>query len=133
MSKSPSAARRTEYLIGDEVAGEVATVEVGYRVPMILDRVKELGARIKYILATHRHRDHIGGASALKAESGSPNAAFKTIPKMDVPQDDGDELFVGNVQIEVLHTQGHTSDSVCFLFNGQKLLSGDTMYVGRAS
>ncbi len=125
--------KNVAYIVGDEKSGEVATVDVGYKHKMILDRVTELRAQIKYILATHRHRDHIGCATKIKRETDAPIAAFKTIPIIDIPLDDGDELQLGDLRIEVLHTPGHTSDSICFLINHEKLLAGDTLYVGRAS
>lgn len=48
-----------------------------------------------------------------------------------MPPEDGDVLQVGSVPIEVLHTPGHTPDSICLLVGGKKLLIGDTMFVGK--
>ena len=124
--------KNVAYIVGDEKSGEVAVVDVGFKHDMILEYVKELGARVKYIFATHHHSDHMGCATAIKSETGAPFAAFRTIPGVDIPLYDGDELRVGNVRIEVLHTPGHTPDSICFLINREKLLTGDMLYVGKA-
>jgi len=123
--------KNVAYLVGDERGGDVAAVDVGYNPELILDRVHRHGGRLKYVMATHRHRDHIGAAEVLREATGARLAAYKTVPNVDVPLEDGDGLGVGTVRIKVLHTPGHTPDSVCFLIAGQKLLSGDTLYVGK--
>jgi len=122
--------RNVAYIVGDSETGEVAVVDAGFKPDLILERVDRLGAIVKYILATHSHRDHMGAAAALKQATGAPLAAYKTVPGVDVPLSDGDKLQVGGVCIEVIHTPGHTWDSVCFLVGGQKLVTGDTLYVG---
>jgi glyoxylase-like metal-dependent hydrolase (beta-lactamase superfamily II) len=119
------------YLVGDEQAGEVAAVDVGYQPDRVLRRLGELGVRLKYVLATHRHRDHVGAVPRLRRMTGAPFAAFKTVEGVDVPLDHGDEVRVGDVPVRVIHCPGHTPDSICLLVNGGKLLTGDTLFAGK--
>src|SRR4051794_40531028 len=63
--------RNLAYIIGDGAANEVALVDVGFNPGRVLGRVKALGAKVKLILATHGHRDHVGAAPALKKATGA--------------------------------------------------------------
>ena len=134
-----SSRKNTAYLIGDEESGDMAVVDIGHRPDRILERVDALGGRLKYMLATHGHRDHIGKAEAIariREKTGTRLAAFKTVKDLvldDVPLDDGDLLEFGRIRVKVIHTLGHTDDSVCFLVDGKRLLTGDTLFVGRVS
>lgn len=123
------------YIIGDELTRECVTVDVGRRPKVdpqpVFDRLGELGVRVKYNLATHSHSDHMGDRTELKAKTGAPVAACQAISGVDLPLNRGDVLQVGSIQIEVISTPGHTSDSVCYLVNQKKLLTGDTLFVGR--
>lgn len=111
-------------LFGDET--ELAAVDVGFQPELILHRVRQLGIPLKHIFATHGHRDLIGGAPMVQQATGAQIAAFDS-PQADFRLKDGDTLYVGAATAEVLHTP----DSVCFLVQGKKLLTGDTMYVGK--
>ena len=131
--------KNVAYLVGDEKSGEVAVVDAGYNPHLILGRIEDLGVSVKYILATHRHADHIRAAPTLRRVTGALLAAFKQPFKgapeieggVDLKLDHGDELRVGRVRIQVIHTPGHTSDSICLLVNNEKLFTGDTLYVGK--
>ncbi len=92
------------------------------------------GTTPQYILMTHNHIDHIGALSALKTALGVPIAAhLLDADKLPVPVDTlisgGDTVSFGNIQIQVLHTPGHTPGSLCFLTDGY-LISGDTLFPG---
>ncbi len=102
-----------------------------------LELAKERGAKIKYILETHFHADFVSGHIDLANATGAaivfgPNA----MPEYKAYiASDHEVLRVGNSEIEVLHTPGHTIESTCFLFSDKNsdsryLFTGDTLFVG---
>jgi len=98
----------------------------------VLEQVR--GVTIKYILMTHGHADHTGALTELKSSLGAPVAAHPddsgSLPDPpDILLEDGQMLSFDDVQLEVLHTPGHTPGSVCFL-TGAYLVSGDTLFPG---
>jgi glyoxylase-like metal-dependent hydrolase (beta-lactamase superfamily II) len=92
------------------------------------------GTHPQYILMTHNHMDHVGALVELKSTLKVPLAAHRDdaagLPvKPDQYLDDGDTISCGDIQIEVLHTPGHTPGSLCFL-TATYLISGDTIFPG---
>ena len=88
----------------------------------------------KYILITHTHMDHLGAVFELKSKLGVPVAAHPLDARRlcSPPESllgDGDGVSFGNLELEVLHTPGHTPGSLCFL-TGKYLISGDTIFPG---
>ncbi|MFQ5658115.1 MAG: MBL fold metallo-hydrolase [Candidatus Methylomirabilales bacterium] len=97
--------------------------------------------RITHIIETHIQADHLSGCHELAAKTGAPIYLHEAARAQFVfrPLRDGDELELGNVQIRVLHTPGHSSDSICLLVTDKTrgpepwlLLTGDTLFVGDA-
>lgn len=95
----------------------------------VLTRVAELGARVVLTLLTHNHFDHAESAHRWAELTGAPVRGAG----LGAEFEDGEQLLVGELQIEVLLTPGHTSDSVCFIVPGEGLLlTGDTV-LGRGT
>jgi hydroxyacylglutathione hydrolase len=139
-------------LMGDEEAGEAIVIDPGDEVGRIQRRLTELGLKLKQILVTHAHIDHVGGALRLKRLTGAPiflnendlpllkmmesQAGWLGIPTPETaPPDESlsDGLIVGleRYPAQVLHTPGHTQGSVCLHFVPLKLLiAGDTLFAG---
>ncbi len=97
-----------------------------------MDRLK--GTNPKYILLTHNHFDHLGALAELHSKLKVPLAAhaldtgnLPSSPEMLLS--DGDDISVGNLKFEVMHTPGHTPGSLCFRVGGY-LISGDTIFNG---
>lgn len=92
------------------------------------------GTNLKYIALTHNHFDHTGALVELRSRMKAPLAAHSAdSPALPIQPDivlkDGDVLKTGKINIEVLHTPGHTPGSLCFK-TGKHLISGDTIFPG---
>ena len=139
------------YLVYDEDTKKAVLIDATAPVPELLDIVKNLGLDVEYILLTHGHFDHILGLTELKKALGAEavichddliisdniNEFTRFFGGMEesVPPvyekfiKDGDVITVGNMQIKVIHTPGHTQGGVCYLLN-DNLFSGDTLFMG---
>lgn len=137
------------YLLTDEKTGEGAVVDPAWYGDALKTAIGN--TKIKYILLTHGHFDHIYGVHGLKEASGAsvvihPNDADhlkdpkKSLAESNMPQkqtpveadilvNDGDVLFLGDEKITVMHTPGHTMGSVCYIVESDRVIfSGDTLF-----
>src|SRR5579863_147276 len=139
-------------LLGDEDGGEAIVIDPGDEVSRIYRRISDLGLKVKQILVTHAHIDHVGGALKLKRLTGAPillnendlpllkmmdmQAAWVGVPPPEVVPpdaslDEGLKVGLERYPAQVLHTPGHTQGSVCLHFAPMKLLiAGDTLFAG---
>ncbi|MBI4593065.1 MAG: MBL fold metallo-hydrolase, partial [Candidatus Rokubacteria bacterium] len=128
------------YLIGCGQAGEAIVVDPGRdRVDEYLRLAAKKGLRITRILETHTHADHISGNRDLAALAKAPillHRAAKAVFDHE-PVEDGQEIKIGNVGLKLLHTPGHTPDSLCLLVTDHTrgndpwfVLTGDTLFIG---
>src|SRR3990170_3917137 len=119
------------YIIADENTREAAVVDSSYNADEIARILKTERFSLKYVINTHGHSDHTAGNQELLSAFSAKTVAHelsKTEP--DIAVKDGDIIAVGAVRIKVIHTPGHTPDSICLLVNERKLLTGDTLFVG---
>ncbi|MBF8267543.1 MAG: fold metallo-hydrolase [Dehalococcoidia bacterium] len=98
----------------------------------LLEEAKD--TRVKAILITHNHRDHLGGLKEIQAATAAPlaihsedAAALTESPSFLVKE--GDIIKAGTIGLKVIHTPGHTPGSVCYLV-GRHLFAGDTLFPG---
>ncbi len=118
------------YIIGDEESGEAAVVDPHGEVDRIIRLASEKQLKIKYVLNTHSHFDHVGGNEELARKTGAKIVAHEAAPtRKDVQVKDGDNVRIGKITMKVLHTPGHTIEAVCYLVD-KKLLTGDTLFIG---
>ena len=89
------------------------------------------GLRIRYVVDTHTHADHFSATRQLASQLGVPTVMHRAspAPTVDLRVDDGEMLIVGKLRLQVLHTPGHTSDSMC-LVAGDRVFTGDTLLIG---
>ena len=92
--------------------------------------IKENNLKIKYIVNTHHHFDHTIGNEAMVESTKAPIIQHENSElKHDITVKDGDFIEFGNSKLKVLHTPGHSQDSICLVGDG-KIFSGDTLFVG---
>ena len=139
------------YLIIDENSKEAALIDCSAVDENINKELENNDAKLKYILLTHGHFDHIAGIRPNpevkvvmhKADLGWLNKVNQylpmfgmpemTVPEIDVFVEDGNVIKLGDIEIKVIHTPGHTQGGVCYLME-DNLFSGDTIFresVGR--
>lgn len=119
------------YIIADEDTKESSVVDSSYNADKIMKIIKNEKLQLKYVINTHGHSDHTAGNTELQSIFGAKIVAHKQSKILpDISVDEGDILNVGKISVKILYTPGHTADSICLLVNNQKLLTGDTLFVG---
>jgi hydroxyacylglutathione hydrolase len=119
------------YIIADETAREAVVIDSSYNAGEITRVIKAKGLQLKYVINTHSHSDHTAGNQELSSIFGAKIVAHKLAKtRVDITADDGDIINVGSIPVKVIHTPGHTPDSICLLVDKKKLLTGDTLFVG---
>jgi len=118
------------YIIADEKTKETAIVDTSFNSDEIIRILKEQKLKAKYIINTHHHGDHTAGNEDIRSRFDSKIVAHKLAKvNKDIEVVDGDALKLGEILIKVIHTPGHSPDSISLLVNS-KLLTGDTLFVG---
>ena len=140
--------RNFAYLIGDRETGDTVIVDPAYAAGDLIDILESDGMRLSGVLVTHHHPDHIGGSMmgfelkglaellervSVPVHVNTHEAQWVSritgIPMSDLtPHQHGDKVSVGDIDIELLHTPGHTPGSQCFLVDG-RLVAGDTLFL----
>jgi len=118
------------YIIGDEKTRAAAVVDPSWDLEKVLDMLKVNDLKLQYIINTHTHFDHVLGNEQLAGLTGTKIIMHKnsTLDK-DITVEDGSTIQVGSLNIKVIHTPGHSKDSICLLIE-DKLFTGDTLFVG---
>ena len=120
------------YVLADPATKEAYLIDAPAQVERLLDEAKDF--RVKAVLVTHTHADHVAGYADLKRLSDLPVAVHADdvarLPgEPDLLLAHGDVLAIGTTRIRVLHTPGHTPGGVCLHLDGA-LISGDTLFPG---
>lgn len=136
------------YVLGDEPSGEAIAIDTATPcVEWLTATLAERGWRLKLIVSTHRHWDHIGDNAAVADSTGAQIAAHiadrhglehptatsapfpipPSVPAIDLAE--GSQIRFGEITLDVLHTPGHTEGSVCLVADSERLLfTGDTLF-----
>ena len=120
------------YLLGcaDTCAGALIDPEVSQ-----IDRYLALAARdalrIHFVIDTHTHADHFSAARQVADRLGATRVMHRSspAPAVDMRVDDGESIALGKLRLQVLHTPGHTADSMCLL-GEDRVFTGDTLLIG---
>ncbi|MCB1644706.1 MAG: MBL fold metallo-hydrolase [Pseudomonadales bacterium] len=136
------------YIIGSQTTREVVLIDPAWDVAGLLGHINERGYKLAGALLTHYHPDHCGGSFGKNKVQGVAELLAEDPVKIYVNKleadgvkkvtgisdsdmvkvDSGDKLSVGDVEVEFLHTPGHTPGSQCFRIK-QTLVSGDTLFI----
>jgi hydroxyacylglutathione hydrolase len=138
-------------VFGDETSGEAVVIDPGDEIGRITAILEKHGLRVKAIIVTHAHIDHIGGAQKLKALTGAPvymnfndqelydhidmqaqwlGVATPEKTGIDVTAREGESVKLGAAEFQVLDTPGHTPGSISLWIPAEnKLLAGDTLFL----
>lgn len=136
------------YIVGDTASGEGLVIDPAADVDVIIKIAKENKIDIKYIVNTHGHVDHMTGNAEMKTKTGAriichrddaellmftPAPLFKMhgaekSPHPDIIVNEGDEIRVGNISLQVIHTPGHTLGGISLYTKGY-VFTGDTLFV----
>jgi glyoxylase-like metal-dependent hydrolase (beta-lactamase superfamily II) len=136
------------YAIGDRTTGDCVLVDPAYDPDGLVDTVEADGMQVVGVLATHYHPDHVGGSMMGFDIAGIEGLLDRVscpihVQRAEVPwvtrttgvgddhlraHDSGDVVTVGGVDIELVHTPGHTPGSQCFMVR-ERLVSGDTLFL----
>jgi len=120
------------YLVGCEKTAAAIAID-----PLLAQRARypalaaAHGLRISYVLDTHTHADHFSAVRVLARELGVPAVLHRASPApfADVRVEDGESLIVGELRLGIIHTPGHTRDSICVVLP-DRVFSGDTLLLG---
>jgi len=138
------------FILGCEKTKEAAVVDPGDDADRILMALAQAELKVKYLINTHGHFDHVGANKRMKEATGadiachpddepmlvelSKSAAMfglsaENSPPADILLKDGDEISFGEITLKVIHTPGHSPGGIC-LYTAGHLFAGDTLFMG---
>lgn len=119
------------YLIIDEEEKEIAIIDPSWDLDKIFEIIKRNSYSVKFIINTHTHFDHVLGNEQVLAITNCQIVQHEnSMDRHDIAVKDGDRIRVGNIVIDILHTPGHSKDSICLIVDSKIIFTGDTLFVG---
>jgi hydroxyacylglutathione hydrolase len=123
--------RNFGYLVADEVSKDAMVIDASFNPGMIVRFAAERGFVIRFVFSTHGHDDHTNGNDAFRRLTGlTPLLYGDTCSLTGIKAEDGAHFPLGSLEARILHTPGHTKDSIC-LHIGDALFTGDTLFTGK--
>ena len=138
------------FILGCESTKEGVVIDPGDDADRILMELAKSGLKVKYLINTHGHFDHVGANKRMKEVTGAEIAVHpddepmfqelsrssmmfglsaENSPPADIRLNDGDEITFGEITLKVIHTPGHSKGGICLYTKGY-LFAGDTLFAG---
>ncbi len=118
------------YILEDEDTGEAIILDPSWNLDEIQQIITRKALTVKFIVNTHHHFDHTLGNEAISKDTGAKIIQHESSTLThDISVSDGHSIKFGNSELKVLHTPGHSKDSICLVGDG-KIFTGDTLFVG---
>jgi hydroxyacylglutathione hydrolase len=119
------------YILADDETGKAAIIDPSWNLEKVFYTLRKNAWKLEYIINTHSHFDHVLGNKQLAEMTGAKIIQHKNSPlEKQIPVDDGERIKLGKIEIKVLHTPGHSKDSICLIADGKLLFTGDTLFIG---
>lgn len=119
------------YVLGDEEAEQAVVIDPSWELDKIFNALKRNGWTAKYVINTHSHFDHVLGNEQVAAVTGAKIIQHeKSKLEKDIAVRDGEKIEIGKTILRVVHTPGHSEDSICLVLDGELVFTGDTLFVG---
>jgi glyoxylase-like metal-dependent hydrolase (beta-lactamase superfamily II) len=118
------------YVIEDEETKEAVIIDPSWDLDLVIETLERNSLKVKYVINTHHHFDHTIGNDAIVKHTKSKILQHESSTlKNDIQLSNGEKIKFGNSELAILHTPGHSKDSICLIGDG-KIFSGDTLFVG---
>ena len=138
------------YIVSCEKTKKAAVIDAGGDEELILAELKKADLTLEYIIATHGHPDHVCGNRTIQKATGAKiimhsadtvyfaknsvimyfsSLGLEASPPVDISVEEGEMITIGEVELQVIHTPGHTPGGMCLYADGN-LFTGDTLFVG---
>lgn len=119
------------YVIADEESEQAAVIDPSWDLDKVFGTLKRNGWKTKYVINTHTHFDHVLGNEQVAEVTGAKIIQHENSKlTKDISVINDDKIEIGNIKLRVLHTPGHSEDSMCLLLDEQIIFTGDTLFVG---
>ena len=123
--------RNLGYLIADDATRRAVVIDPSYDPAAIAEFASDNGYEVVYAFNTHDHHDHTNGNEAFEAATGVRPLKFGDLDaQTGRAVADGAAFPLGDLEVRIIHTPGHTRDSICLLIEGA-LFTGDILFVGK--
>ncbi len=121
------------YLVGDELGSQAVMIDAGGPVAPLLDVISRMRLDLTHVLLTHHHHDHVAELDVVRERHPDAQVLIHPAERQLVPaatgtMEPGQPIYSGALEIEPLHTPGHTAGMLSLLVNQTDLFTGDTLF-----
>lgn len=119
------------YILWDRSSNICAIIDPSWEIEKILNIVNSNSLKLEYIINTHSHFDHVLGNEQIVALTNAKIVQHSLSPlHKDIEVEDGSQISVGKIKLDVIYTPGHSEDSICLILKNHCIFSGDTIFIG---